>query len=134
MIYARYIGEGNYHDTGFGRFLVFQSIENEKHFFILGHLSETPGCVITFRDNEEITPGTIVGYVGNTGNCSDCNTQADRDKGNGSHLHVQLVVREDEKQIIYNINKQTLGELNKYSINPFDYNDKYAETKFREDK
>ena len=125
LIYATYIGEGNYGNKHWGRFIVFQSQSNKKHFFILAHLSETAGCIIDFSKNENIYPGMIVGYVGNTGNCSNCSTQAGRDAGNGAHLHVQLVVAEETKRV-FNLQTNTLEPINQISINPFDYTDVYS--------
>lgn len=125
LIHATYIGEGNYYNSSFGRFIVFQSQSNKKHFFILAHLSETDGCVIDFSHNKQIYPGMIVGYVGNTGNCNDCDTQAKRDAGNGAHLHVQLV-KANSISDVFDTSANQLKSISSKSKNPFDYEDDYS--------
>ncbi len=125
LIHATYIGEGNYFNSSFGRFIVFQSQSNKKHFFILAHLSETDGCVIDFSHNKQIYPGMIVGYVGNTGNCNDCDTQAKRDAGNGAHLHVQLIISNTYTKF-FDKSNGTLFDTYNNCFNPFDYEDSYS--------
>lgn len=67
----------------------------------------------------------IVGYVGNTGNCNDCDTQAKRDAGNGAHLHVQLIISNTYTKF-FDKSKGTLFDTYNNCFNPFDYEDSYS--------
>lgn len=66
----------------------------------------------------KITACIIVGYVGNTGNCFGINTQADRDNGNGAHLHLSYYDWEVKGDEVLR-NKTDYKE---YLRNPFNHN------------
>jgi len=125
FIYGKVVYSGNLGDSGFGTFLIIQSNENYKHYFLLGHLKKNSGV----PKDTQVTPGMTVAYASNTGNCwtgkpSKQVTPEQRILGIGTHLHVQFIVSDNmdffdkNNNILYNV-------IDRKSYNPFNYSEKW---------
>ncbi len=64
-------------NESYGRYMLFQSELNEKHFYLLGHLNRVAQGM---EKDISVKPGTVVAYVGNTGNSG------------GPHLHLHFMI------------------------------------------
>ena len=130
------IKEGNKENTSYGRFIIIQATEKYNGYFryyLLAHLSEKTDHL---HEADSVSPGTIVAYVGNTGNCwtGDHPVSSDeRKNGQGAHLHLQLYLStEDEKGFLktstfldHSYDTKKIDITNKGIVNSFDYTDSY---------
>ena len=142
-IYGKVIVEGDRGNYSYGCFIVIQAdklYEDKNRYFLLGHLDRDREHK---KENDYVSPGEIVGYVGNTGHCvsGGCNIEGNenldlRAKGRGAHLHLQMFLTDaDFKKFINDMNFN--GLKNKQSktpqfvcrnsniVNPFDYKETY---------
>lgn len=65
--------------------------DGNNKLYLLGHLC---GYANGIKVGSNVTPKTVVGYVGNTGNCTGYDESAKED-GRGSHLHLTIFKFED---------------------------------------
>lgn len=142
-IYGKVIVEGDRGNYSYGCFIVIQAdklYEDKNRYFLLGHLDRDREHK---KENDYVSPGEIVGYVGNTGHCvsGDSNIEGNenlelRAEGRGAHLHLQMfLTNADFKKFINDMNFN--GLKNKQSktpqfvcrnsniVNPFDYKETY---------
>ena len=140
---AKVIVEGDRGNYSYGCFIVIQAdklYEDKNRYFLLGHLDRDREHK---KENDYVSPGEIVGVVGNTGHCvsGGCNIEGNenldlRAKGRGAHLHLQMFLTDaDLKKFIEGMNFSILkNEKNKSPqfacrnsniVNPFDYKETY---------
>jgi murein DD-endopeptidase MepM/ murein hydrolase activator NlpD len=99
-----------YRAKDYGNYIVLQSIRNEKHFFLLGHLDRVAENI---GKDVSVSPKDIVGYVGLTGNVR------------GAHLHVSLIVAEAVNDVCNVTTSELRNGLIDRMINPFNYENLY---------
>ena len=142
-IFGKVIVEGDRGNYSYGCFIVIQAdklYEDKNRYFLLGHLDRDREHK---KENDYVSPGEIVGVVGNTGHCvsGGCNIEGNenldlRAKGRGAHLHLQMFLTNlDSKEFIKDMDFSTLkNEKNKSPqfacsnrniVNPFDYKETY---------
>ena len=142
-IYGKVIVEGDRGNYSYGCFIVIQAdklYEDKNRYFLLGHLDRDREHK---KENDYVSPGEIVGYVGNTGHCvsGGFNIEGNenlelRAKGRGAHLHLQMFLTDaDFKKFIEDMNFNELKNKenkndkfacrNRNIVNPFDYKETY---------
>ena len=82
---------GDQQDAHYGLHMIVSDGINK--LYLLGHLC---GYADGITVGSLVTPGMIVGYVGNTGNCKSTTSKA---LGGGSHLHLSIYVTDEAKKI-----------------------------------
>lgn len=129
LINAHVIATGLNHED-WGNYILCQNNERKDYFYILAHLYR-----IDVQAEMDVTPGTNMGIVGNTGNCwSQCGIQngpsirVDTNPdalaaGWGTHLHLQLVNKSVVSQVYDFIGKRLQKDLNKDSYNPIKHSE-----------
>lgn len=132
LIQGIVIADIDYGDNGFGNCILVQSCFEPMHYFIVAHMSRDKPSL---KKNDEVYPGKIVGYVGNTGKqysqryrtadgedgkreLQAINNE-DRKYGYGAHLHLQFM-KADHLDKIYTT-LLLLHHTNVNSYNPIDY-------------
>ena len=142
-IFGKVIVEGDRGNYSYGCFIVIQAdklYEDKNRYFLLGHLDRDREHK---KENDYVSPGEIVGVVGNTGHCvsGGCNIEGNenldlRAKGRGTHLHLQMFLTDaGSDNFIEGMNFSGLkNEKNKTPkfacrnsniVNPFDYKETY---------
>ena len=137
------IVEGDRGNYSYGCFIVIQAdklYEDKNRYFLLGHLDRDREHK---KENDYVSPGEIVGYVGNTGHCvsGGCNIEGNenldlRAKGRGAHLHLQMFLTDagsDDFIEVMNFNELKNKDdktpqficRNRNIVNPFDYKETY---------
>lgn len=128
-------------DVDFGNFIICQSLNNKRKFYILGHLK-----TISVNKNDILSPGSKLGKAGNTGKCySKCggvfknsvrveNYPQYFNAGWGTHLHVSVLKYDKELVCSDCLSKVQRGGTTEPSfkwkielnyVDPFDYERPY---------
>lgn len=134
------VAEGNKGDSSYGNFIIIQAQQQYNNLFkyyLLAHLSEKKEHL---HVTDPVIPGCIVAYAGNTGNCRTGSGKdnhkvnaAERQNGQGAHLHLQMYLSKDEPvDFIKNkgfknheYDESSIPIVNKEIVNPFNYEDSY---------
>lgn len=145
-ISGKVIVEGDKDNYSYGCFIVIQA--NEKYdgkyrYYLLAHLDRNKPHKTEDKQNNQVYPNDIVGYVGNTGHCKSGGINIEgpdnldlRKKGKGAHLHLQMFLTDSPAENFIDImnfdnlkNKKTKESKIQCSdrniVNPFDYSEKY---------
>lgn len=146
-ISGKVIIEGDKGNYSYGCFIVIQA--NEKYdgkyrYYLLAHLNRNRSHKTEDKQNNQVYPNDIVGYVGNTGHCKSGGINIEgpdnldlREKGKGAHLHLQMFLTEsspDEFIKVMNFSKLKNAKskddrivcINRNIVNPFDYSETYV--------
>ena len=129
---------GDHKEKHYGLHIIISDANNR--LFLLGHLC---GYAEGIDVGTIVTPKTIVGYVGNTGNCK---SDVPKKEGGGTHLHLTVYITDAAKKIANKKTKKQMEEAvnllleikcndgsfsyKSYSdstisvVNPFDYSEK----------
>ena len=142
-IFGKVIVEGDRGNYSYGCFIVIQAdklYEDKNRYFLLGHLDRDREHK---KENDYVSPGEIVGVVGNTGHCvsGGCNIEGNenldlRAKGRGAHLHLQMFLTDADfnnfiNDMDFSILKNEKNKTPKFAcrnsniVNPFDYKETY---------
>ena len=112
---------------------------SDPMYYIIAHMSKTKPSL---KVGDDVFPGKVVGYVGNTGkqytswygtdNGEDKQrdlqliNESDMQYGYGAHLHVQFLISEMYPIILdRNRNKTLKFPVNSISYNPIDHTQKW---------
>jgi len=132
FIFGEVVGFGDQADSdprSFGRYVVIKDNKNPRHFFLLAHLRRDSN----FRKGILVYPGMTVAHVSNTGAVWTRQpngtfgrvTQEQRNEGRGAHLHLQLIIADNEADVV-NPNSGTLmANINRISHNPFNHSEQW---------
>lgn len=138
LIQGKVIAAIDYGDDNFGNCIVVQSGLDSKFYYIIAHMTRDKQSL---KDGDDVYPGKIVGYVGNTGKqftswykTSDGKDEQrktqeiddnDRKYGYGAHLHLQFI--KSDKSIIGNgrNGKFIISPVNPISYNPINHSEKW---------
>ena len=108
LIHAKVVFIG---DRGsYGRHILFQSITNPNHFYMIAHLNRE-NTVPSIVNSSVVYPGKPVAYVGTSG-------------GVPSHLHVSFFIA-DRLRDIHNGTHFVEGAILGREYNPFDHSEPY---------
>lgn len=134
LIQGNVVADIDYGNKDFGNCIIVQSNLNATHYYIVAHMSRDKPSL---KEGDDVYPGKIVGYVGNTGTqitawyrTEDGEekqremqpiNESDRQYGYGAHLHVQFLIY-DGKLIE---NNSIIVKVNPISYNPINHSIKW---------
>ena len=134
LIQGNVVADIDYGNKDFGNCIIVQSNLNTTHHYIVAHMSRDK---TSLKEGDDVYPGKIVGYVGNTGTqitawyrTEDGEekqremqpiNESDRQYGYGAHLHVQFLIY-DGKLIE---NNSIIVKVNPISYNPINHSIKW---------
>ena len=142
-ISGKVIVEGDKGNYSYGCFIVIKAnepYEDKNRYYLLGHLDRNKEHK---KENDDVSPDEIVGYVGNTGHCKSKGKNIEgeenldlREAGRGAHLHLQMFlsaknintfIKDMDFQRLKNVKEKGYGIQYKdvNIVNPFDYSETY---------
>ncbi len=100
-------------NVSYGKYIIIwaEQYKNYEKYFLLGHLDRNS---FSLKKGDKVYPGSICGYVGNTGHCNssllksgngdlkETTNEEYRSEGYGAHLHLQLFLYSNYKNISRN--------------------------------